>query len=82
MSGFRSRVSAVLLMVTFAGVVACNAGDRPGATIPNPAVDATLATTILGHSGRLPAREGCDQRNLRLFRRRNGHRGIRTGEQR
>ena len=39
-----SRVSAGLLMVILAGVVACNAGDRPGATIPNPAVDATLAT--------------------------------------
>ena len=44
MSSFRSRVSAVLLMVTLAGVVASNAGDRAGATVPNPAVDATLAT--------------------------------------
>ncbi len=40
-----SRISAVLLMVILAGVVACNAGDRAGATVPNPAVDATLATT-------------------------------------
>jgi len=45
MSSFPSRVSAVLWMVTLVGVVACNAGDRPSATVPNPAVDATLATT-------------------------------------
>jgi peptide-methionine (S)-S-oxide reductase len=45
MCSFLSRVSALLLMVTLAGVVACNAGDRPVATVPNPAVDATLATT-------------------------------------
>jgi peptide-methionine (S)-S-oxide reductase len=31
-------------MVTIAGVVACNAGDRPAANIPTPAVDAALAT--------------------------------------
>ena len=30
MSSFYSRVSAVLLMVTLVGVVACNAGDRAG----------------------------------------------------
>jgi peptide-methionine (S)-S-oxide reductase len=44
MSSFLSRVSAVLLLVILAGVVACNAGERPAANIPNPAVDATLAT--------------------------------------
>src|SRR5712671_3003851 len=44
MSSFYSRVFAVLLMVTLVGVVACNAGDRAGAAVPNPAVDATLAT--------------------------------------
>jgi peptide-methionine (S)-S-oxide reductase len=44
MSSFPSRVSALLLMVTIAGVVACNAGDRPAANIPTPAVDAALAT--------------------------------------
>jgi len=32
-------------MVILAGAVACDAGDRAGATVPNPAVDATLATT-------------------------------------
>ncbi len=45
MSSFSSRIAAVLLMVTLAGVVACNAGDRAGATVPKPAVDTTLATT-------------------------------------
>jgi len=45
MFSFYSRVSAVLLMVTLVGVVACNAGDRAGAALPNPAVDATLSTT-------------------------------------
>jgi peptide-methionine (S)-S-oxide reductase len=44
MASFLSRVSALLLMVTLAGVVACNAGDRPAANIPGPVVDATLAT--------------------------------------
>jgi peptide-methionine (S)-S-oxide reductase len=44
MSSFATRVFAVLLLITLAGVVACNAGDRPSATVPNPAVDATLAT--------------------------------------
>jgi peptide-methionine (S)-S-oxide reductase len=44
MRSFYSRVSAVLLMVTLVGVVACNAGDRAVAAVPNPAVDATLAT--------------------------------------
>ncbi len=42
MSSIPSRVSALLLMVTLAGVVASNAGDRPAANIPGPAVDATL----------------------------------------
>ena len=45
MSSFYSRASAVFLMVTLAGVVACNAGERSGAALPNPAVDATLTTT-------------------------------------
>jgi peptide-methionine (S)-S-oxide reductase len=44
MSSFAARISALLLMVTLAGVVACNAGDRPAANIPSPAADATLAT--------------------------------------
>jgi peptide-methionine (S)-S-oxide reductase len=44
MSSFCSRVSAVLLMVTLVGVVACSAGDRQVASAPNAAVDATLAT--------------------------------------
>ncbi|MGB6385800.1 MAG: peptide-methionine (S)-S-oxide reductase MsrA [Terriglobales bacterium] len=44
MISFVSRVSALLLMVTLVGVVACNAGDRATVAIPNPAVDAALAT--------------------------------------
>jgi len=44
MFSFLARVSAVLLMVTLAGVVACNAGERAAVNIPNPAVDAALAT--------------------------------------
>jgi peptide-methionine (S)-S-oxide reductase len=41
MLNFSSRVSALLLVITLAGVVACNAG---AVNIPNPTVDATLAT--------------------------------------
>jgi len=44
MSSFYSRVSAVFLMITLVGVVACNASDHAGAAVPNPAADATLAT--------------------------------------
>ena len=43
MFSFGSRASAVLLMVILVGVVACNAGDRTAVSIPNPAVDSTLA---------------------------------------
>jgi peptide-methionine (S)-S-oxide reductase len=43
MSSFSSRIAALFLMVAIAGVVACSAADRAGATVPNPAVDATLA---------------------------------------
>jgi peptide-methionine (S)-S-oxide reductase len=44
MTSFFSRLSALILMVTLAGVVACNAGEAAVA-VPNPAVDAALATT-------------------------------------
>lgn len=48
MSSFPSRVSALLLMFTLAGVVACNAnahaGGRTAATLPSPVVDAALTT--------------------------------------
>ena len=44
MCNFSSRVFAVLLMITLAGVVACNAGERAITAVPSPAVDATLAT--------------------------------------
>src|SRR3984893_11631491 len=42
MSSFYSRVSVLLLMVTLAGVVACNAGDRASFIVPNSTVDAML----------------------------------------
>jgi len=38
-----SRVSAVILAIALFGAVACSAGDK-AVSIPNPAVDATLAT--------------------------------------
>ena len=44
MTSFLARVSALILMVTLAGVVACNAGEAAVA-VPNPAVDAALGTT-------------------------------------
>jgi peptide-methionine (S)-S-oxide reductase len=39
-----SRVFTALLLVAFAGVVACNANDK-AAAIPDPAVDAPIATS-------------------------------------
>jgi peptide-methionine (S)-S-oxide reductase len=44
MSSF-SRMSAALLMVTFAGVIVCNAGDKAITAVPNPAVDAPITTS-------------------------------------
>jgi len=38
-----SRVSAVFLLLAFAGVMACSAGDNVGSAVPNPAVDAAVA---------------------------------------
>jgi peptide-methionine (S)-S-oxide reductase len=45
MTRFFSRIFALILMVTMAGVVACNAGEQSAAAVPNPAVDAALANT-------------------------------------
>jgi peptide-methionine (S)-S-oxide reductase len=45
MSSFASRMSALFLLIAIVGVAACNAGDRPTAAIPSPAVDDALATT-------------------------------------
>jgi peptide-methionine (S)-S-oxide reductase len=45
MSSFLSRLSALILTLTIAGVTACSAGDRANTTVPNPAVDAPIATT-------------------------------------
>jgi peptide-methionine (S)-S-oxide reductase len=44
MSNFLLRLSAMFLTVTLAGVTACNAGDRPNTVLPNPNLDAPLAT--------------------------------------
>jgi peptide-methionine (S)-S-oxide reductase len=44
MSSF-SRMSGLLLLITFAGVVACKAGDRSASAVPDPAVDAPRATS-------------------------------------
>jgi peptide-methionine (S)-S-oxide reductase len=45
MSTLSARVSAMLLLITLAGVIACNAGEKPVAAVPNPAVDAPLAAS-------------------------------------
>lgn len=44
MSTLPARLSAVLLLITLAGVIACNASDRSATVVPNPAVDAPLAS--------------------------------------
>lgn len=46
MSGFISRISALFLVVTLGGVIACNAGEHAAAAFPNPAVDASLASNL------------------------------------
>jgi len=45
MSCFFSRLSALILTLTFASVTACSAGDRANTTIPNPAIDTPIMTT-------------------------------------
>jgi Peptide methionine sulfoxide reductase len=45
MSSFFSRLSAVILMLTFAGVTTCSAEERASSTVPNPAIDTPIATT-------------------------------------
>jgi peptide-methionine (S)-S-oxide reductase len=45
MSSFLSRFFAMVMMLTFAGVTACSAGNRGNSTLPSPAVDAPMATT-------------------------------------
>jgi len=44
MPSFFTRIAALSLLITLAGVVACNAGEGRAVAVPNPAVDATLAT--------------------------------------
>jgi peptide-methionine (S)-S-oxide reductase len=43
MLSLTSRISALVLLITLAGVVACNARDRAPVALPNPATDAPLA---------------------------------------
>jgi peptide-methionine (S)-S-oxide reductase len=43
MAGFISRMSALFLVVTLGGVIACNAGEHAATAFLNPAVDAPLA---------------------------------------
>ena len=45
MFALTSRISAVLVMVTLAGVIACSAREGATAAVPNPATDASLAKT-------------------------------------
>lgn len=44
MSSFLLRMSRMVFIVTFTGVAACNAGDRPSA-VPNAVLDAPIAAT-------------------------------------
>jgi peptide-methionine (S)-S-oxide reductase len=44
MSTLSARIFTVVLLITLAGVIACNAGEKSVAVVPNPAVDAPLAT--------------------------------------
>jgi peptide-methionine (S)-S-oxide reductase len=44
MSTLFPRISALVLLITLAGVIACNAGEKSVAVVPNPAVDAPRAT--------------------------------------
>ena len=45
MSSLFLRLSAMILVLTCAGVTACSAGDRANGTLPAPAVDAPIAST-------------------------------------
>src|SRR5437868_14235435 len=43
MGSFLARVSAAFLMLNFAGVIACAAGDTGTGAVPKPAIDAARA---------------------------------------
>jgi peptide-methionine (S)-S-oxide reductase len=45
MSSLFSHLSAMILVLTCAGVTACSAGDRANGTLPGPALDAPMAST-------------------------------------
>ncbi len=44
MSNFLLRLSTLFLIVTLAGVTACDVGERPNAVFPSPRIDAPLTT--------------------------------------
>ena len=44
MSSSFSRSSAMILVLAFAGVTACSAGDRANSALPNPAVDVPMVS--------------------------------------
>ncbi|MGO8985214.1 MAG: peptide-methionine (S)-S-oxide reductase MsrA [Terriglobales bacterium] len=44
MSRFPARLSTVIVLNILFGVAACNAGERAATALPNPAVDASLAS--------------------------------------
>jgi hypothetical protein len=45
MSSLVSRLSAMILVLAFAGVTACSARDRVNSALPSPAVDAPMLST-------------------------------------
>jgi len=45
MSSLFSRFSAMILVLAFAGLTACSAGDRAKSTLPSPTVDAPTLST-------------------------------------
>ncbi len=44
MSSLFSRLSAMILVLAFAGVTACSAGDLANSTLPTPVVDAPMVS--------------------------------------
>jgi len=44
MSSLFLRLSAMILVLAFAGVTACSAGERANSTLPTPAVDAPMVS--------------------------------------
>ena len=82
------RISAhifLLFLVLVAGTVACSAGKCRGAGSScrfcqsggaGPANRGDRGRMFLGHPGGIPAREGRNQRDLGIFRRRSEDRAV------